>query len=447
MNARPSRSLLIALLSSSFLTGWCLIAVGEKPCDYVAEGGASVSEVFELPAISLKSAQNALLPQSIQNDRGILLGGLSDLWRSSRDPAGEYWVITDRGPNAKVTVDGKKRRTFPVPEFTPLLLQVRANDGKLELLKTIPLLCTDRSPVTGVSNQPASDGVAYDFSARKNIPPNPNGLDTEGLVRAPNGDFWAAEEYRPSLIKISPQGVVQRRYVPAGVSLEGTGYPVSAVLPEVYTRRQDNLGFEGLAISSDGRTLYAPMQSALSAEDVPEDTPSRNVRILAFDIESEKPVAEYLYQFDEAPLVVAKEGEEPEPAELKIGAAVALPNSKLLVLERIDSTAKIYLVDLAQGTNLLNSDWHAATSPSLESITDFQTAKVVPQPKTLVVDLATIPDMPDKLEGMALVDQDTIAVVNDNDFGFEDFDEEGNAVQKDSAKSRMYYIKLPKPLK
>ena len=48
-----------------------------------------------------------------------------------------------------------------------------------------------------------------------------------------------------------------------------------------------------------------------------------------------------------------------------------------------------------------------------------------PLPKTLAVDLAAIPDLPDAIEGVAMVDDDTIAVSNDIDFAVRDFNEAG----------------------
>lgn len=37
-------------------------------------------------------------------------------------------------------------------------------------------------------------------------------------------------------------------------------------------------------------------------------------------------------------------------------------------------------------------------------------------PKELIVDLSTLPGMPDKIEGMTILDWNTIAISNDNDF-------------------------------
>src|SRR5690349_8720705 len=79
---------------------------------------------YTLPNIHLASLQNERLPaHPIANDRGLFLGGVgSDLWHGPTDPPDEFWMVTDRGPNDEV----HDKRVFPVPDFTPLILHVRA---------------------------------------------------------------------------------------------------------------------------------------------------------------------------------------------------------------------------------------------------------------------------------------------------------------------------------
>lgn len=62
--------------------------------------------------IPLGTFSNALLPGTVGDDRSVDLGGIgSDLYPAGRK--GEFWTVTDRGPNGQIKVDGKKRRTFP----------------------------------------------------------------------------------------------------------------------------------------------------------------------------------------------------------------------------------------------------------------------------------------------------------------------------------------------
>jgi hypothetical protein len=68
-------------------------------------------------------------------------------------------------------------------------------------------------------------------------------------------------------------------------------------------------------------------------------------------------------------------------------------------------------------------------------------------PKSLVLDLSSLAGMPEKIEGIALIDQSTIAVSNDNDFDSEEskYDAEGNNIGKGKI-SQILGISLAKPL-
>ena len=61
--------------------------------------------------------------------------------------------------------------------------------------------------------------------------------------------------------------------------------PNETVIPaDTVTGRDNNQGLEGLTISSDGKTLYALMQSALDQEGGPSNPNRRQARLLEYDI-------------------------------------------------------------------------------------------------------------------------------------------------------------------
>ena len=397
------------------------------------------------PDLSVAALQNNRLPGSVDNDRGLLLGGVgSDLWRSPADPPDEFWMVTDRGPNGQVRANGKNRRTFPLPDYTPAIVRVRVDGSSVQILDTVPLVGRSGRPVTGLPNVEGRDEIPFDFSAQVQLPHNPSGLDIEGLVRTAAGDFWLADEYGPSLVHVDAAGTVLARYVPEGHRIVGADYPVIEVLPALYARRSDNRGFEGLTASQDGSTLYLALQSPLAHPDKKTGERSRNVRILAFDVASQRPTAEYVYRFE--PVAEFDPTVKPAPEEMKIsGLAMAGPH-QLLVLERTDHVAKLYLADLSQATNILNTPWNLpATEPSLEATGNLGTVGVTPVAKTLAVDLATVPNVPDKIEGIAIVDRTTVAIANDNDFDIGNFDRDGNNVGQ-GLKSHLLMVTLPRPL-
>jgi hypothetical protein len=405
-----------------------------------AENPAVLKGDYALADTPLAAFQNARVPNSIPNDRKILLGSIgSDLWHGADDAGDEFWMITDRGPNGQIAVNTENRRTFAVPEFNPAILKVKVVDRAIRILETIPIVTRSGKPVTGMPNMQERDETPYDYSGERILTFNPNGLDTEGLVRTRAGDFWVVEEYGPSLLKITGDGKVLKRYMPKGVGLKGTDYEVVEALPSIFAKRKINRGFEGIAISPDEKTLYLALQSPLLNPDKKTGDRSRQTRFLAFDIGSEKVTAEYVYRFDDS-----KEFDPAHnaPDEMKVSSVVAIAPGTLLVVERTDWIAKIYRVEITAEANVFGTRWDdPGSSPALEALNDASDG-YKPLAKTLVLDLSRLQSVPEKIEGLAVLDETTIAVSNDNDFDIGDFDAQGNNVGKNT-KNRVLFIKLP----
>ncbi|MFF9671506.1 esterase-like activity of phytase family protein [Streptomyces eurythermus] len=403
---------------------------------------ARVVRTATLGEIPLGAFSNALLPGSVADDHGVRLGGIgSDIYPAGRK--GEYWTVTDRGPNGQIKVDGKKRRTFPVPGFDPAIVRIRVSGNTVEVVDAIPLTTSSGKAVTGLPDQRGRDEAPYTYDARTPLSYDPNGLDTEGIVRAGDGSFWLVDEYGPSLVHVSARGRVLARYVPEGLALTGTDYPVVEALPSVLLHRKTNRGFEGLAQLPGGDFVMA-LQSPLSLPDADAGDASRTTRLLRFSPREKAVTAEYAYRFD--PVGVVDPGED-DTSELKISSVVAVGRDRLLVEERTDKSARLQLVGLGRGANILGGPWDDdATSPSLEQLDDPASAGVPVLSKRLVVDLGTVAGVPGKIEGIARVDDDTLALVNDNDFGMTDgegaFDARGRLVDS-GVKTTVVYVRLP----
>jgi hypothetical protein len=190
------------------------------------------------------------------------------------------------------------------------------------------------------------------------IPGNHDGHDTEDLVRDVHGTFWTIEEYGPSISKIDPTGRVLERFVPKGrESISGDHFTVVGNLPEILDRRPRNRGFEGLALTPNNKTLMAVVQSPLTNPTTGVGNPSRVIRLIAFDIDTETPVGEYVYVMQPV-----NEFSNTNPTEMKISAISALDEHRFLVLERTDAAAKIFIVDVRHATNILGSKWDLFTT-------------------------------------------------------------------------------------
>ncbi|MFF7882353.1 esterase-like activity of phytase family protein [Streptomyces sp. NPDC020794] len=418
-----------------------LVAVGTAS----AQGYPSqprVTRTATLGDIPLGTFSNALLPGTVGDDRGVDLGGIgSDIYPAGR--RGEFWTVTDRGPNGQIKVDGKKRRTFPVPGFDPAIVKIRVSGDTVKVLDALPITTSSGKPVTGLSNQAGRDEAPYSYDAQTPLTYNPNGVDTEGIVRSADNSFWLVDEYGPSLIHVSARGKVLTRYVPKGLNLTGTDYPVVEALPAILLHRKVNRGFEGLA-QLPGGDLVMAVQSPLSLPDGAAGDASRTTRLLRFSPKKRAVTAEYAYRFDPVNVV---DPSEDDTSELKISSVVAVGRDRLLVEERTDKAARLQVVELTRGANILGGPWDSdTTSPSLEQLDDPAASGVPVLAKRLVVDLGTVAGVPGKIEGIARVDHDTLALINDNDFGMTDgagaFDAQGRLVDS-GIETTLTYVRLP----
>lgn len=414
---KPRRpGILIRLVTAACLLGMLRGGVGTARA--VAE--------FEVEAAYVLEDLPLPMPPDEGGDGGFRLGGFSDLGRG--DEPGRLWAITDRGPNGLLA--GKRgrskdaRRTLPVPGFAPLLVELAlvppaaGEVGTLHVVRTLPIKDAHGKPASG---RPVGGGNQRPLLHPKTgaeLPWDPLGLDPEGLVRLPDGRFWVAEEYVPSLLEIAADGTIRERFTPAGSGGRD-------VLPAAYARRRDNRGFESLTGSPDGGLLYCLLQSPIEG-DVERRRRPRNVRLLVFDVARRRPVAEHLYPLGRP----ADEGGDARgaAADGKVSAAAWVGPGRLLVLEHSDEDSRIYDVELARTTDTLA----APAQRVLDAAEALEEAGVAPVRKTLCVDLkplarqfqsaiepaAVAPMKPAdlKFEGLAVLDGGRVAIVNDNDF-------------------------------
>ena len=125
--------------------------------------------------------------------------------------------------------------------------------------------------------------------------------------------------------------------------------------------------------------------------------------------------AEYVYKLDE-PQTFRRDPSKKQ-GDVRISELTAVDVDRLIVDERTEQTTKLYEIELAGATNIAGTRWdQVATHPSLEQ-TELATIEIAPVKKTLRFDTADQPDIAGKTEGMALLGDGALALINDDDFG------------------------------
>jgi hypothetical protein len=207
------------------------------------------------------------------------------------------------------------------------------------------------------------------------------------------------------------------RHVPAGTESEfaGAPYDTKGTLPAILAKRQGNRGIEGIAISPDERFLYLIMQNPLANPDSTAFAQARNVRLFKIERASMQVVGEYVYTLDD-PQTFRRDPSKKQ-SDPRISELMAVDTDQLIVDERTEQTTKLYEIDLSGATNIAGSRWDAVTTqPTLEQ-TDLAKTEIAPVKKALRLDTADHSEIVGKTEGMALLGDGALALINDDDFG------------------------------
>ena len=268
-------------------------------------------------------------------------------------------------------------------------------------------------------------------------------FDLESFRQMPDGSFWYGEEFGPYLLHTDVAGKLLDAPIPAPVPaalkpfarglpfIESPDNPAFNDLPNADARRAaanlpSSRGFEGMAMSSDGKKLYPLLEGALF------DDPVRNRLLMQeFDTTTKQYTGNYWFY----PM---------SSAGNSIGDMTQINDSEFLVIER----------DQAQGAA---AKFKQIFKINLGSFNSDGTLK-----KELVVDLMSITDRygltkPEAgsvglgeyfsfpfvtIESVYPVNADTLIVANDNNYPFSSGRRPGKAPDD----NEFILLHLPKPL-
>lgn len=388
-------------------------------------------------------------------------------WRREADGSyrGLLFTQPDRGYNGAGT-------TNYIPRFNKVEVTFRPAPGGAAVQNQVGLQLVDSVRFTEASGAPFTslDPVSSGSGSRPGLPPLPqasNGrlsLDAEGIVVNADGTIWVSDEYGPYIYRFAadgrllgvirpPEALVPKRAGADSFASNNPGAGQPAPVPaDPVTGRQNNQGLEGLALSPDGRTLFALLQSAARQDGgTGASGPRRHTRLLAYDLTGAEPrlKGHYVVALPAFPVGTATR----VAAQSEI---LALNNHQILVLARdgngrglanpVSAYRAVQVHDISAATNLVGTPYESATTPVAPG--GVLASGVVATISTVVVDLNdsaqlakfglnngpvdTLNTLSEKWEALALVsaldpfapDDWYLFVGNDNDFitanGFQD---------------------------
>lgn len=257
-----------------------------------------------------------------------------------------------------------------------------------------------------------------------------NTVDPEGLRFDParNRIYWSNEGQRsgagfqnPTVREMNMDGSPVRDFtVPGRYHPSGSAAGLAAGNKGVH----NNLGFENLAISKDGNTLYTATENGLTQDSLPASISSGSrSRILSFDIATGQSNAEYIY--DVSPVAIA-----PVPAGLfatnGLTDFIVVGDRQFITIERsfavgaqtpgtpvTGNTIRLFYADARNATDV--SGFESISGQNINALT-----------KTLLLDLSHLKHNDgtslalDNIEGITfgpkINGMETLILVSDNNF-------------------------------
>ena len=322
---------------------------------------------------------------------GETFGSISGLyadqstWMRSGDTyTGTFYASPDRGYNVAGTTDYDTRLNELQLRFTPAALgasglpQTQISVTLADTVKLYETTANGIQAISGIDPRPGGVATGGARAATATLPELPQGfngklaLDAEGIVRLRDGSWAISDEYGPSIYRFSPEGeflgalpvAASVRPIRAGVTDYSSNNPATgqpAPVPANPTAgRANNQGFEGLALSPDGKTLFVALQSA-ARQDLGSAATRHNIRVFTYDVSDLANVqitGEYVLQL---PRFTSAAGATLVAAQSEL---LALSDTQLLILPRdsaagrgFGTAASLYrqvdVIDLAGATNVL----------------------------------------------------------------------------------------------
>ncbi len=383
----------------------------------------------------LKDYQNTNSP-TIGTFMGVSFreGGFSGMYPIPNTNGTEFWVLSDRGVNVDCgsanlsTCRPTYDKMYAFPTFSPKIYRIRLKGSSVEILKTITVKRPDGTGATGLLNPTGFGSTAAEVPSTdtvltcsrfnlKTVAKDIWGTDPEGIAVDKQGNFWICEEGGPTIWKLNSNGVVLNRFTPYANQVGAQ--PQDIYIDSVFKYRKNNRGFEGLSITPNGK-IYAMIQSPIlyPTQSIGEGT--RVHRILEIDPTTN---ATKMYAYLNDGIIGASGSNQIRLRDWKIGDMAAINDSTFLVLEAAlrgtGDKRSVYLININGATAVNSGLYGGKTLEALVDSAGLASNGIKPVKKKMFMDLLANGWDPtlDKAEGLAIINDSTIAIGNDNDFG------------------------------
>jgi hypothetical protein len=250
------------------------------------------------------------IPASQRDDQGETFGSGSGMafdtasWKKTRSGyRGDLLLLPDRGHNKKrVTINYRARVNILAISFEPVPVGQNPSPAKAQksvkatLKGTILLNDAAGAYLTGLDPGAGMRPKTGKFPALPRAATGHVSIDPEAIVRMPDGVLYISDEYGPYIYRFSPAGKMLGVLPPLGAftPVRSGVINFSSLDPDPDSGRINNRGFEGLALTPQGRFLVALLQSATRQDGGKSSPYTRAVFYDAADPARPKPAYQYV---------------------------------------------------------------------------------------------------------------------------------------------------------
>ena len=349
----------------------------------------------------------------IYNGFSVFEGGISGLtWYK------EQWkMLSDRGPALPAYnspfANGQNAAVFPFPSYSSKLWTFSEDSTTLTVQNLQTFRKPDNAALRGIPPPSGFGGTGeVPWATANGVTLNTDfwGMDPEGMAIDNQGNTWLADEYGSAFWQFNDQLIAQKRF---------TAFPFQTIdesINPILQNRSPNAGLAGLAYTPNG-TLYSITQRPLSNPDTTTGNTSTIHRVVALNPETGQ-ITAYA--------IIGEEG-------ASFGDVTAINNSELLVVEYLERGTqierKLYRISLGPATPILIEDFNGQSLEQLMDAAGLAQNGITPVEKTLWLDLGELDWNPNLKhpEGLFVLNDTTVALINDNSYGIFSPNADGNA--------------------
>ncbi|NOT38088.1 MAG: T9SS type A sorting domain-containing protein [Saprospiraceae bacterium] len=362
-------------------------------------------------------------------------GGFSGLYLIPGTNGKEFWTCTDRGVNVDCANANPTEcrpgydKLYCFPDYTPKIHRLKISGDSIQIVNSIALKNPFGKSATGLLNPTNFGSTATEIGIRDTVRDCNNftsklvskdtfGIDAEGICIDPKGNFWLCEEGGPTIWQLNSNGKLLKRYTPYAFQ-PGSINGVDVQIDTVFKYRKNNRGLEGITISPSGK-IYSIIQSPLLYPTKAIGEATRIHRILELDpVTNQTKMFAYLNDGVTGP----SGSNQIRLRDWKIGDMTAINDSLFLVIEQArrgtSDYRKIYLINIKNATPVNSGLYNNSTLEALVDSNGLSSNGINPVKKTLFLDLNANgwPFEYEKAEGISILNDSTIAIAIDNDYG------------------------------